>query len=267
MSQPLILVVNDDGIDSPGLLALVNALQGLGELLIVAPSQQQSGMGRSIPTANDGQLFARTLRLNGRAWSGYGANASPAQAAQYGLFELADRPPALVVSGINYGENVGVGIMRSGTVGAAFEAAEFGFPALAISYEVDITLHHSLDQSVDFSVAAHFARLFADRWLTAQRPPDVDVLKIDVPAAATIDTPWRITRLERGPYFVPVAPLRRSPGGAGRLGYMVNRKHVPAPDSDVAALRDGVVSVTPLTIDMTARTDAQVLQGLLDGNA
>jgi 5'-nucleotidase len=194
MERPLILLTNDDGIDSPGLAAAAAALDVVGDLLIVAPSVQQSGMGRSFPNTNDGRLVETTVSFDGQRWKAYRANASPAQCVQHGALELADRPLGLAVSGINYGENVGTGVTASGTVGAALEAASYGVPTLAVSLEVDPSMHFTNDSSVNFGPAIHFTRLFACRWLAVERPPDVDVLKIDIPASATPDTPWRTPR-------------------------------------------------------------------------
>jgi len=265
MTRPLILLTNDDGIESPGLRALAAALDPLGDLLIVAPQQQQSGMGRSFPGVNEGRLAAAELRFGDQSWTGYGAHASPAQAVQHGILELADRPVDLAVAGINYGENVGVGITSSGTVGAALEAAAHGIPALAVSLEVDPALHLSYDTTVDFSGAMHFTRLFAARWLSTERIPDVDVLKIDVPAHATPQTPWRLTRLERGRYYVPLPPLRRDFEEVGRIGYELNRKAVLHKGSDAYAIREGVVAVTPISLDLTSRVDPALLGALLNG--
>ena len=84
MTKPLIMITNDDGIDSPGLAAAAAALDPLGELLIVAPHTQQSGMGRSMPNTNQGRLYPATIKANGQTWPGYGAEAAPAQAVQHG---------------------------------------------------------------------------------------------------------------------------------------------------------------------------------------
>lgn len=264
MTRPLILLCNDDGIASPGLAASAAALDPLGDLLIVAPSVQQSGMGRSFPISNDGRLFPTTISYQGQTWPAYAANASPAQAIDHAVLELADRLPALAVVGINYGENVGTGVTGSGTVGAALEAASFGIPALAVSLEVDPSLHYSHDDSVDFSTAIYFTRFFAERWLYAQRPPDVDVLKIDIPACATPQTPWRLARLERAQYFVPMPPLRHRLGDEGRIGYKVNATALTDENSDAALVRAGIVAVTPLTLDMTARVAPEIIQRLLE---
>lgn len=265
MAKPLILITNDDGIDSPGLAALAAALDGLGDLLIIAPAHQQSGMGRSMPPFYDGRIYEVTIGLDGASWKAYRANVSPAQAVQYGILELADRVPSLAVSGINYGENVGTGVTVSGTVGAAMEAAAHGIPALAVSLQVpDPAMHLNNDASVDFSVAMYFTRYFAERWLRARRPPEVDLLKIDIPAGAMRQTPWRLTRLERGAYFRPLKPTRVRLDEEWRLGYEVNRELNLAADSDAAVLSQGMISVTPLTIDITANVRRDTLRALLE---
>lgn len=264
-TRPLILLVNDDGIDSPGIAAAAAALDALGDLLIVAPSVQQSGMGRSFPTFNDGRITERTVTFGAKSWPGYGVNASPAQAVQHGTLELCDRKPDLVVSGINYGENVGTGVTASGTVGAALEAAEMGIPALAISVEVPIEHHYSNDDGIDFAPSRYFTELFAERWLNGERPAGVDVLKIDIPASATSETPWKLTYLARGPYFMPLAPARESFSDEGRPGYTINTDLHSDPNSDAGALQAGFVAVTPLTLDLTARGNDSALNMLLNG--
>lgn len=265
-SRPLILLVNDDGIDSPGLAAAAAALDPLGDLLIAAPSVQQSGMGHSFPPTNDGRIAPATLRYADRAWPGYAVNGSPAQAVQHGLLELAPRPVALVVSGINYGENIGTGVTASGTVGAALEAAANGVPALAVSFQVEAQHHFSNDDRVDFTAAMHFTRVFAARWLAGPRPAGVDVLKIDIPASATPQTPARVTHLQRGQYYKPLAPIRQDLSQPGRVGYMLDPRMAVDPDSDAGAIRAGVVSVTPLTLDITAYATQASLRMWLNGH-
>jgi 5'-nucleotidase len=266
MERPLILLVNDDGVESPGLAALAAALDPLGELLIIAPRVQQSGMGRSFPGSNDGRMTETTIHYDGQSWKAYATTASPAQCVQYGVLEVADRPLALVVSGINYGENIGTGITASGTVGAALEAAGQGVPALAISLEMPVAQHMTYDTNVNLKGAQHFAHYFAQRWLAANRPPDVDVLKIDIPNSATPETPWRMARLERGKFYVHIAPLRNSLEDAGRIGYTVNQRMTMSEDSDAAVIKAGLVAVTPLTLDITAPITEETLRQTIDGS-
>jgi 5'-nucleotidase len=267
VTRPLIFLTNDDGIDSPGLAASACALDPLGDLLIVAPHVQMSGMGRSMPGQHTGRLTRETVRYCDRSWPAYGADASPALAVQHAVLEIADRKPVLAVSGINYGENVGVAITISGTVGAALESATQGIPSLAVSLEVDFSQHYNNDPLVKFDASMEILRTFAEMWLNAQRLPDVDVLKIDIPAGATPDTPWRITRLERRPYYLPVAPIRESLEDDGAFGYRMAPRENFDPRSDAAALAEGVIAVTPLSLDMTSRIAPDTLREMLTDNS
>lgn len=260
MEQPLILVTNDDGVTSRALWATVRALLDLGEILVVAPDRQWSGAGRSMPQGVTGRLADATRTIDGVEVSAYAVDASPAQAVVHGILELAPRPPDLVVSGINFGANLGVEVTVSGTVGAALEASAFGIPALAVSQEMASIFHLSGDNSMDYTVAANYARRFADLLLGVPQPYDVDVLNVNVPASATAETPWRFTRLSRLRYFTPLAPDRHN--GGGRTRYRIISDPTQAElDSDLwALLVDNVVSVTPLSLNMTSHVNLDVLQ-------
>ncbi len=259
--MPLILVTNDDGIRSPGLRAAAAALQELGQVVVVAPAEQCSGAGRSMPSTSEGRIYPETMTVNGRSIRAYAVEGTPAQVVDHAILEMLPRPPDLVVSGINYGENVGSGVTISGTVGAALEAASFGIPALAVSLQTPVEHHLGYSEEIDFRAAAHFTVLFAAAVLRRALPFDVDVLKIDVPAAATPETPWRWTRQSRQRYFVPVRPMRRRPTDPGPLGYRVEIDFERLePDSDIYALVvDGFVSVTPLSLDLTSRVSFEEL--------
>jgi len=258
-NRPLILVTNDDGIASPGLRAAVRAVMPLGEVLVVAPTRQQTGAGRSLPPY-DGHIQRITLSLNGGDFEAFAVESTPAVAVMYGLTKLVPRTPSLAISGINYGENVGAGITSSGTVGAALEAALRGVPALAVSLETDKKYHYSHSDEVDFSVAEHFTREFARRMLAVRLPPDVDVLKVDVPRHATPQTPWRVTRVSRQPYFYPI----QRPGQLA-LDYEIQiDMDTLESDSDVYVLRIAhQVSVAPLSVDLSSRVELHHLDALL----
>src|SRR5258708_13169212 len=196
------MFTNDDGIGSPGLWAAAEAFADLAELLVVAPREQQSGMGRSLPVASEGRIYEEKRAFTGVEHTVYAVDGTPAQAVQHGVIELAPRLPSLVVSGINYGENTGNGVTISGTVGAALEAASLGIPALAVSQETRIDLHLTY-ADVDFSAAAFFARKFGEWLLNNNRPDDVDLLKVDVPLHPPPETPCKITRLPRPRLYSP----------------------------------------------------------------
>jgi len=251
-----ILLTNDDGIRSPGLWAAAEALAALGEVTVVAPRVQSSGAGRSMPATSEGRIHAEVAVLNGLTVTAYAVDGTPAQAVQHGLVELMPTYPDLIVAGINYGENVGSGVTISGTVGATLEGASFGVPGLAISLQTDTSYHLSHSDAIDFSAAAFFTHKFAALLLGLERISDVDVLKVEVPERATPATPWRVTRLSRTRYYLPEKPERILLSDPGHLGYRleVELKRLE-PDSDVSALVDGVVSVTPLSLDLTSRVD------------
>lgn len=260
----LILLTNDDGIDSPGLRAAAQALANVGWVTVVAPNAQCTGAGRSMPSTSPGGIEIHSQTVNGGDWDVYAVEGTPAQAVQHGILEIAPRRPDLVVAGINYGENVGTGVTVSGTVGAALEAAAFGLPALAVSLETPREYHLSHSEAIDFSAAAYFTGFFARLLLSAPRQPDVDVWKVEVPAGATPATPWRVTRISRQRYYAPLKPERASLTESGRLGY--DRELAPGlePDSDVAALVvDRVVSLTPLSLDLTSRLDLEAWEKTL----
>jgi 5'-nucleotidase len=258
--RPLILFTNDDGIDSPGLWAAVKAFEGVGDRLVVAPKEQQSGTSRSLAATGfptPGRLYP-VETPEGETWTAYGVDSTPARAVQHGALELADRLPSLVVSGINYGDNTGSGVTISGTVGAAIEAASLTIPALAISQQTTQEQHHSYSTKVDFSIAAHYARMFG-LWLleTNPLPVDLDLLKVDVPIGVTMETPWRMTRVSRCRVYWPVIPERAVSDDNGQIGYKLGVKPEEAEtDSDIYALwQQKSISVTPMSLDMTARTD------------
>lgn len=252
----LILLTNDDGINSPGLRAAAEALSAIGWVTVVAPLYQWTGAGRSMPSTTDGTIQIQRRPIKGAHWDMYAVDATPAQAVQHALLEIMPRYPDLVVAGINYGENVGTGVTISGTIGAALEGASFNLPALAISLETPKEYHLSYSEEVDFTAAAYFTRLFAELLLKAPRSADVDVLKVEVPAEATPHTPWRVTHQSRQRYYSPVKPVRKDFSNPARVDY--DREVVPEvePDSDVAALIvEKVVSVTPLSLNLTSRID------------
>ncbi|MEA3374688.1 MAG: 5'/3'-nucleotidase SurE [Chloroflexota bacterium] len=266
-APPLILITNDDGIESPGLRATAQAALPLGDVLVVAPSRQWSGAGRSLPHDLRGTIARRRFPVDGRQLPAYQVDGSPAAAVLHGLFELSPRRPALLISGINFGENVGADVTISGTVGAAIEAAANGLPALAVSLQTPKETHSQPSDGIDFTAAIHFTRLFAHRLLQVALPFDVDVLKVDVPSTATHETPWRLTRVSRHTYFTAVPPERGSLGDAVRIDYEpLPHPERTEPDSDIYALAvDRVVSVAPLSHDLTSRVDRGMLEELFLG--
>lgn len=263
--QPLILVTNDDGFESEGLWTAVEAVLPLGEVLVAAPDRQWSGAGRAMPPQVTGQLVEDVVGIDGQPVRACALDATPALTVVHGVVELAPRRPDLVVSGINFGANLGIEVTVSGTVGAALEGAAFGIPSMAVSLEMDPAYHLTGDHSADYTAAGAFTKLFARLLLDSTLPYDVQALNINVPRQATADTDWWLTCLSRRRYFEPLPPDRAN--GQGRPSYrlMVDPEQTEL-DSDVwAVLVDGVVSVTPLSLDLTSRVDLAALHACLRG--
>jgi 5'-nucleotidase len=263
--RPQILLTNDDGILSPGLWAAAASLSKLGFVTVTAPREQSSGAGRSMPNSSDGIIQEQRVQVNNQEWSVFAVGGSPAQTVLHGVYEVMKRKPDLVVSGINYGENVGSGITISGTVGAALEAASLGIPAMAVSVEAHPRYHLSYSAEVNFSVAAGFTASIARLLLEKKFPADVNVLKVEIPVDATVDTPWRLTRVSRQRYYEPVPPERASWDLPAVMMYREAAllEH-EAEDTDVYVLRkQRMVSVSPLSLDLTSRVDFAELDRLL----
>ncbi len=227
--------------------------------------------------SQDGRIRRYPLCVGGQPVTAFQVGASPALAVLHAVLELVERQPALLIAGINYGENVGQDITGSGTVGAALQGAACGIPSLASSLQTPKEMHRAHGQGVDFSAAAHFTRLFARALLRHRLPGDAAVLKLDVPASATPATPWRVTRVSRCPYYVNLARPRavslldELPPEGIEVGLEYTYPPNPEttePDSDIYALCvERVVSVTPLSLDLTARVSLPSLEALLRAGA
>jgi 5'-nucleotidase len=138
---------------------------------------------------------------------------------------------------------------------------------MAISLETDTADHLTYSTKIDFSAAAYFTSLFGRMMLGKALPDDVDLIKVDVPSNATTDTPWEVTRLSKKAYFLPVTPKRKSWDKPETVGYRrIEELSGSAADTDVYTLRvKRLVSVTPLSLDMTSRVSLKDFEQLLRG--
>ncbi|GAB4543550.1 MAG: 5'/3'-nucleotidase SurE [Anaerolineales bacterium] len=254
-TKPHILLTNDDGIRSPGLWSAARELSRIGYVTVAAPREQSTGMGRSLPSGSDGIIRKETVQVNGQEWQVYAVGGSPAQAVLHAFYEILPQKPDLVVSGINYGENLSTSITVSGTIGAAMEAASLDVPAIAVSLQTDKQYHLSHSEDVDFSAAGYFAAYFAQRVLERGLPPEVDFLKVEVPAHATRQTEWRMARLSHLRYYEPLPVQRDSWEQPGSISYKMSEDlDHDGEDTDVTVVcKEKMVAVTPLNLDMTAR--------------
>ena len=198
-----ILLSNDDGIDSPGLWAAAEAISTLGYVTVAAPLEHMSATGRGFQKNSEGTITKKHFTIHGKDWDVYAVDGSPSQSVAHGILEITSGRPDLVVSGINFGENLASDVTYSGTVGAAIEAASFGIPGLSMSQEINYEVWDRYHESIDFSTAAYFTKYFAQYILENKLPKDVHILNVVVPIGATPKTPWKVTPLADMRYFQP----------------------------------------------------------------
>ena len=255
-----ILVTNDDGIESPGLRTVVEAMLPLGEVIVAAPSRQQTSAGRSFIGLKSEYLKELPYSASGKQVQAYHCDCSPARVILHAFDVLFnERKPDLVVSGVNYGENLGTNVTISGTVGAAIEAAAHGVHGLAVSIQTKIEEHFKYPE-LAWNAARYFTREFAKIILQNELPADIDVLNVNVPALATQQTECRWTRLSRFGYFGNIV---KDPQISSRIGdavccYGFDESRLE-PDSDIFAFRKGLVTVSPISMDMTSRVNLETL--------
>jgi 5'-nucleotidase len=240
-----ILVTNDDGVLAPGLLALAQEMRTLGRVSILAPDRNWCGGGH-VKTL-DRALRVKQFRL-ADGTIGYGSDGAPSDCVALATLGYFKEPIDLVVSGINVGANLGHDVTYSGTVTAAMEAVIANVPGIAVSLE---TTDSQPDQ-VDFRPAAHAVRQVVERVIENGLPAEV-LLNVNVPLLKQEDIRgFRLTcqglrvyhgRLDEGkdPRGIPFYFI----GGDAPTG-------VPERGTDIGALADGYVSVTPLHLDLTA---------------
>jgi len=231
----LILVSNDDGVHSPGIISLATHLSSLGQVVVVAPDRERSAVGHALTLHSP--LRAEMIRPGVFAVDG-----TPTDCIHLGIHGLLDVRPDLVVSGINRGGNLGDDITYSGTVSAAMEATLMGVPAFAISLDGS---SFSLD---DFGWAGAFAARLARRVLERGLPPDT-FLNVNVPPGP-VQGVW-LTRQGKRIYGDVVVEKLDPRGkkyywiGGGELGFRNEE------GTDFHALHQGYISVTPLHLDLT----------------
>ncbi|RKZ28211.1 5'/3'-nucleotidase SurE [bacterium] len=239
-----ILIVNDDGIYAPGLLTLAEHLREKYEVVIVSPDREQSAVGHAITLAEPLRIY--DVNQNGRFF-GYAVSGTPADCVKLAIRVIMKKPPDLLISGINQGANVGASLIYSGTVSAATEATMLLIPSIAVSLDT----HRS---DADFKPAAIFARRIAEKVLHTGLPGGV-FLNVNVPALPVDSIKGIKITLQATTYFDDFFERRIDP--QGRTYYWMSGTMVEVDrgeDSDLMALRQGYVSITPVRYDLTARS-------------
>jgi 5'-nucleotidase len=234
--RPLILLSNDDGVSAPGIAAAREVLREVGDVIVAAPDRERSASSHSIS-------LDRPLRVDEIEAGVFAIDGTPVDCVYLALLHLVPRRPALVVSGINNGYNLGSDVFYSGTVAAAVEAALRSVPAIAVSLE--------RRRPQDFSHAAGFLAALAAEVVRRGEGalPERSLLSVNVPPGPVAG--YQVTFLGRRVYRDQVdvrADLR------GRSYYWIGGPEESAedvPGSDCRAVRDGLVSLTPLGLDLT----------------
>ena len=236
MAKPRILVTNDDGYTSEGIQVLADALEGLGEIWVVAPSREQSAVSHAL-------TLDRPLRVERLGERRMSVDGTPTDCVAIAISNLmGGNCPDLVVSGVNFGYNMGADVHYSGTVSAAFEGVILGVPAVAVSLGVG--------EGLSFHLAARFACKVAE-WVLDKGIPHDTLLNVNVPVGMPLGV--KLTRLGERRYTEGVIEEKDPRGrkiywiGGGRPVWE------PIPDTDFHEVASGYVSVTPLHLDMTDR--------------
>ncbi|MBM4123706.1 MAG: 5'/3'-nucleotidase SurE [Nitrospira sp.] len=234
-----ILVTNDDGIDSPGIHALAASLRRLGDVWVVAPDRERTAVGHAL-------TLHKPLRINRLGPRVFSINGTPSDCVNLAVKKILRRMPALIVSGINRGVNLGDDVTYSGTVSAALEGTILGVPSIAVSQE-----GRRDGRNFQFGAAAFYARRMAKAVLRLGLPAET-LLNVNVP-----DRPRRsiagvkVTCLSRRRFEDPIV---EKVDPHGRKYYWIAGTRVSwerRKDADHDALRRGLVSVTPIHLDIT----------------
>ena len=243
MAEPRILVTNDDGYSSEGIQVLADALEGLGEIWVVAPDREQSAVSHAL-------TLDRPLRVNRLSERRVAVDGTPTDCVALAISNLmGGAAPDLVISGINFGFNMGADVHYSGTVSAAFEGVILGVPAMAVSLGVG--------EGMSYHLAARFACGLAE-WILENGLPRETLLNVNVPVGAPLGV--RLTRLGVRRYTEGVVEELDPRGreifwiGGGQPVWEA------IPDTDFNEVGSGYVSVTPLKLDMTDRRTLQKFQ-------
>jgi 5'-nucleotidase len=245
-----ILLTNDDGIYAPGLAAMERALSRLGDVAVVAPATEQSGVGHSITFLTP--LVVKEI-FDGPRRRGWAVEGSPADSVKIGISEFCPRRPDLVVSGINGGLNAGINVLYSGTVAAAIEGAFFGITSVAVSLQ--------WDEHAQFDKAAEVA-LSVIKKILAHQGGQTHLYNLNIPTIA-LDREIRLRVVPMGiQQYGEKYEKRTDPRGRP---YFWAAGTLPEPDgneeTDLSELEKGFVTLTPLHYDLTKHGMMKTMQG------
>ena len=242
--KPLILVTNDDGITAPGLRALIEVMNELGDVCVVAPDSPQSAMGHAITINNT--LHCDAMPVNkSQPQQEYSCSGTPVDCVKLAINEILKRKPDLCVSGINHGSNSSINVIYSGTMSAAVEAGTQGIPSIGFSL-----LDYNLD--ANFEPVKNFVRSITKECLTNGLPSGV-VLNVNFPKLEEKEIKGIKVCRQANAYWKEKFDKRTNP--LGRDYYWLTGEFInldKGEDTDEWALQNGYVSVVPVQFDLTA---------------
>jgi 5'-nucleotidase len=238
-----LLLVNDDGVHSDGIFALKTALARDHDVTVVAPERQQSATGHAITLHKPLRLVPTRLRDGSPAFT---SNGTPSDCATLGAIEAMSGDVDLVVSGINHGPNLGWDVHYSGTVAAAIEASVMGYPSMAVSVA-------SWDAHMHWETAANAAGKLAV-WLLANPLPPFTILNVNVPNLPEAEIKGAMVAPQGRRQYVDRIEKRVDPIGRPYFwlgGSLAEEAAKAEAGTDVRAVADGYISLTPIQLDMT----------------
>jgi 5'-nucleotidase len=244
-----ILVSNDDGIDAPGLYALVQEMKKIGNVTVVAPDKQQSAVGHAI-TMNY-PLRVKEFKKNGKFY-GYAVQGTPADCIKLAVKAILKHTPDLVVSGVNHGSNTAISIIYSGTVSAATEGTILGIPSIAVS----LTTY----EPADFKYPAGFTRKLALLVCRHGLPPGT-LLNVNIPPLRPRDIKGVIVTRQGKSVWNDTFDLRRDPNNREYYWLTGGLENVDKDiDYDEGAVRKNYISITPIQYDLTDSKTLEVVR-------
>jgi 5'-nucleotidase len=240
--EPVILITNDDGITAPGIKALVEAVKGLGKIVVVAPDKPQSGMGHAITIGEPLRMHKSNAIEGVEAWS---CSGTPVDCVKLSVDKVLHRKPDICLSGINHGANNSINVIYSGTMSAAIEAAIENIPSIGFSL---------LDFSIeaDFTAAKKYVRIIVEQVLKAKSLDKHICLNVNIPKGnEELIKGIKVCHQAYAKYDEKFDE-RKDPHG--RNYYWLTGEFVnfdKSKESDVWALKNNFVSVVPVQFDLT----------------
>ena len=240
--QPIILITNDDSVHAPGIHALVEAVKGLGKIIVVAPDKPQSGMGHAITIGHPLRMQKVSLFEGVEAYS---CSGTPVDCVKLAVDKIIHRKPDICLSGINHGANHSINVIYSGTMSAALEASIEAIPSIGFSL-LDLSIE------ADFTAAKKYARIIVEHVLKSKSMDKHLCLNVNIPKGE--DKLLKGIKICRQAYAKYEEEFDERKDPTGRRYYWLTGEFInfdKGKDTDVWALKNNFVSVVPVQFDLT----------------